>query len=177
MTYVTVDWHFPIGKAAVQYAVRSSNFCDPGLPDDSWPENVRELVQRRRQTKGGARKGRVLYLLEDPGASRELTPVAVMPYHVVSSREIEVWSVACALEVMERERQYGLALLACADGILRKHPSWHGSAKVVWPVAQVAVQSVREKYGFRTAGKKTDGRTILERQTTARTENVRSSRR
>jgi hypothetical protein len=160
MTNVSVSgYRIPLG--VIEYEVMSSNLYASTLGPDEWSPAIRGLVTNCRRS--GASKGRVLYLLE--GTQDKAVPVAVLAYHIESSKEIEIRGTESALALKDREADFVRVLLVCADEILRQHPSRQGKARLVWPVSKANVGGIRERYGFAVAGTAADGRQLLVRPT------------
>jgi hypothetical protein len=147
-TAVDVDWSFPLG--ALGYVVRSSSRCNPTLPPKRWG-SLSTAVHKRRLHWGGGTNGRVIYLYEQQ--TRSETVVAALTYHLQSNVELHVGTAGCDCNVVHREREFVLTLLACADGILRTLPG--GPGALVWLVRKSdtdAARKVRDNYSFKQEG-------------------------
>jgi hypothetical protein len=159
MSYVTVsNYRIQIGVA--EYTLCSSDGYGEVLGEADWSPAIRHQVTACRRE--GAEKGRVLYLLEHTAKGK--APVAVLAYHIESSRELMIRAAESALAVKDREREFIAILLLCTEAILRQHPSRQGGARVVWPGSKDEARAIRENYGFESAGNSPDGRQLSARR-------------
>jgi len=141
--------------------VASSDRYGSTLADKAWSAAIRHVATECRRT--GASKGRVLYLLEKTHRTG-LVPVAVLPYHLESAKELEVRAAESALSVKDREPAFVSTLLLVADAIIRRYPDRQGSGRLVWKVSRADARTIKERYDFRQAGVASDARVLLERR-------------
>src|SRR4051794_24397223 len=105
---------YGIRVGVLELRVSTSNHVKAKLPPRQWSDRARKLEQRRRR-KGGAAKGRVIYILDRTGAA-----LAFLAYHV-ETNGIDVWSIDCALNVpASQQKQLEAALLLFARRIAGK---------------------------------------------------------
>lgn len=110
---VSVAYDFPRSRAGSRHplAIRSSDHVKGGLPAAFG--GVRAVVRRRRQ-EGGARKGRVLYVLH----GREV--LAVLAYHIPDRGPLEVLVVGAHHELPRADAaRFQAHLLACLEEAAR----------------------------------------------------------
>src|SRR5262249_10315848 len=130
MTCVSIDWTVQIGAAT--YRVLSSDLYADPLPAPDWPRQILDTVTKTRGSRGGAGKGRVLYLLYEPAIGGCASPVAALAYHVQSANEITIRDASSSLPLKHMAPEFVRTLLLCLDGILRKYPGRRGSAHLRW---------------------------------------------
>lgn len=106
---VSVAYDFPRSLAGSSHplSIRSSDHVPGGLSKSFGA--VHAIVRRRRQA-GGARKGRVLYLLHGK------SPLAVLAYHVPERGPLEVMAVGADRALTREEAvRFQAHLLACLE--------------------------------------------------------------
>ena len=120
---ISVAYDFPRPAAGSRHPlrIRSSNHVPGGLPVAFGA--VRGVVSRRRQA-GGARKGRVLYVLEGR------RPLVVLAYHIPDSGPLEVLAVGAHRNLPRADAaRFQAHLLACLEEAARAlgrgdHVAW-----------------------------------------------------
>lgn len=143
---VSVAYDFPRSVAGSQHPlrIRSSDLHPGGLPGHFGAE-LRSVVGRRRRS-GGARKGRVLYVVE---GKREL---AVLAYHVPDRGHLEVLVLGADRRLARQDavRLQG-HLLAC----LEEAAALMGrSGTLAWATGkQVTAEVTQQVHGFKRARK------------------------
>lgn len=164
MSHVCVhDYPIPVG--VVEYLVCSSDLYSAKLPEEGWESPTRAIVTSTLRG-GGAAKGRVLYLLE----GKKRIPVAALAYHIESTKELHIRCARGGLALKDYEKDFVRALLASADGIVRKMPGRQGAGWIYWEVPSGEAQAIRDAYGFQTApGNKSSGATVVLRRQTSET--------
>jgi hypothetical protein len=116
--YVKVDgWPFGAGTRKKPY-VCSCNVCeDPANAD--WADEVAKRIVSRCRNNNGARKGRVLYLIDY--ALGGYRPVAAVTYHVTPKNVLQVLAAGVTTQVLSTEVEFDIStLLACGDAIAIK---------------------------------------------------------
>ena len=142
---VFVAYDFPRKLAGSRHPlrIRSSDRVPGGLPGAFGA--VRDLVRRRRQG-GGAKKGRVLYLL------RGRQPLAVLAYHVPDRGPLEVIAVGADRMLTPQDAvRLQAHLLACLEeaGIALGR-----ATRIAWATSTENTAGVAElAFGFRRSKK------------------------
>lgn len=154
-------WRLNLG--GIDYVVRSSNCGGPAaLAATDWPPAT--YAQFVSTMRSGADKGRVLCLARVDPFTRTEEPVAVLPYHLQSTKELLVKAAGASVSAKTREPDFLKILLAVADAVVRRGSG--GGGRLVWDVArgnQTKIADLRA-LGFTEAG--TDaGRRRLQRKT------------
>ncbi len=159
-TFVYVGWDINLG--GIDYVVRSSNSGGPqALEASDWPSASYEHFVRRMRS--GADKGRVLSLSRVNPFNRVEDPVALLPYHLESRRELLVKAPGCA-NVASGQRDFIAILLVAADAVLRQGG---GGGRILWEVPPGNDQVRREArdHGFNEApGGRVRGMRVMERR-------------
>jgi hypothetical protein len=142
---VSVSYDFPRSRSGDRHPlrIRSSDQVRGGLPASYGA--VRDIVRRRRQN-GGARKGRVLYVLQ------EQEPLAVLAYHVPDRGPLEIIAVGASRklppEVAVRFQAHLIACLEEAASLLGRAES------LAWaPSTDNAARVAETVFEFRRARK------------------------
>lgn len=116
--YVKVDgWPHGAGHRARAY-VCSCNICEDHRNAD-WSDGIHGRIVSRCADRNGARKGRVLYLVDY--ALGGFRPVAALTYHVTPRDVLQVLAAGATERVLLVDvDRYIATLLVCADAIAIK---------------------------------------------------------
>lgn len=142
---VSVAYDFPRSLAGSRHPLRlrSSDRVRGGLSTSFGA--VRDVVRRRRQA-GGARKGRVLYVMHGKD------PLALLAYHIPDSGPIEILAVGADRSLAPQDAvRLQAHLLACLEEAAL---ALGRASKIAWAASTDNAAKVAETaFGFRRAKK------------------------